>query len=80
MKAIRIYYYAILREARGRAEDVVNTNAGTARELYEELRTQHGFRWPSEKLKVAINDEITDWATALKNDDEVAFLPPVAGG
>jgi molybdopterin synthase sulfur carrier subunit len=80
MKTIRVYYYAILREARGRAEDIVKTNAGTARELYEELRKQHGFRWPSEKLKVAINDTITDWATVLKSDDEVSFLPPVAGG
>jgi molybdopterin synthase sulfur carrier subunit len=80
MKTIRVYYYAILREARGRAEDTVKTNACTARELYEELKKQHGFRWPAEKLKVAINDEITDWATVLKSDDEVAFLPPVAGG
>jgi len=80
MKTIRVYYYAVLREARGRPEDTVKTNAGTARELYEELQKQHGFRWSSEKLKVAINDEITDWATVLKSNDEVAFLPPVAGG
>jgi molybdopterin synthase sulfur carrier subunit len=80
MNTIHVHYYAILREARGRAEDTVKTNAGTAQQLYEELQNKHGFRWPSEKLKVAVNDEITDWATVLKNDDEVAFLPPMAGG
>jgi sulfur-carrier protein len=80
MKNIHVCYYAVLREARGHAEDAVTTNAGTAHELYEELRKQHGFRWPSEKLKVSINDEITNWATVLKSGDEVAFLPPVAGG
>jgi molybdopterin synthase sulfur carrier subunit len=80
MKTIHIHYYAILREARGRAEEPVKTNAGTARELYEELQKQHGFRWPSEKLKVAVNDEITNWATVLKSGDAVSFLPPMAGG
>ena len=80
MKTIHVHYYAVLRELRGSAEDSVKTDAGTARELYGELRKQYGFRWPPEKLKVAINDEITDWATALESGDEVAFLPPVAGG
>jgi sulfur-carrier protein len=80
MKTIRVCYYAILREARGRSEEVVKTDAGTARELYQELQKLHGFVWPPDKLKVAINDEITNWATALKSGDEVAFLPPVAGG
>lgn len=80
MKTILIHYYAALRESRGRAEDTVKTDAGTARDLYEELRARHGFRWPPEKLKVAINDGITDWGTALNDGDEVSFLPPVAGG
>jgi len=29
---------------------------------------------------VAINDEMSGWETALNEDDEVLFFPPVAGG
>ena len=31
-------------------------------------------------VSVAVNEEYARFSTALKNGDEVAFLPPVSGG
>lgn len=80
MKTIAIRYYAVLREERGCSTETVETAAGTARELYEELRQKHGLRLPPERVKAAINDEVRSWQTVLNDGDSVAFLPPVAGG
>lgn len=80
MKTIHIRYYAMLREERGLAAEAVETEAGTAAVLYEELKARHGLKWPRDRLKVAVNDELKNWDTGLREDDIVSFLPPVAGG
>jgi molybdopterin converting factor subunit 1 len=79
-KTVRIQYYAILREQAGRSEETLDTSAGTAAELYAELRQRHPFQLTSAQLKVALNSEFSDWQTPLKHGDTVVFIPPVAGG
>jgi molybdopterin converting factor subunit 1 len=79
-KTVRIQYYAILREQAGRSEETLDTSAGTAAELYAELRQRHPFQLTSQQLKVALNSEFSDWHTPLKHGDTVVFIPPVAGG
>jgi molybdopterin converting factor subunit 1 len=80
MKTIHVQYFAMLREERGCSAETLQTEAGTARDLYEELRKHHGFRLPHEKVKAAVNDTVADWHTVLNHGDVVAFLPPFAGG
>jgi molybdopterin converting factor subunit 1 len=79
MVNIRIEYFAILRERAGCNTEEVETNAGTAAELFEELRTRYQFPEMGQ-LKVAINDEFGDWNACLADGDSVVFIPPVAGG
>jgi sulfur-carrier protein len=79
-RTIHIRYYAMLREERGVAAEAVQTAAPTAGALYDELKAAHGLKWPIGRLKVAVNDELKAWDTALREDDIVSFLPPVAGG
>ena len=79
-KTVRVQYYAILREQAGRSEETLDTSAGTAAELYAELRQRHPFQLTSTQLKVALNSEFSDWQTPLKHGDTVVFIPPVAGG
>jgi molybdopterin-guanine dinucleotide biosynthesis protein A len=79
-KTVRVQYYAILREQAGRSEETLDTSAGTAAELYAELRQRHPFQLTSAQLKVALNSEFADWQTQLKHGDTVVFIPPVAGG
>ncbi len=79
MKNIRVEYFAILREHVGRNTEEVNTGAGTAAELYDELNGRYEFPEMGQ-LKVAINDEFGEWNGPLKEGDSVVFIPPVAGG
>lgn len=79
-KAIRVQYYAILREQAGRSEETLDTSASTAAELYHELRRRHSFLLEPAQLKVALNAQFSDWQAPLKHGDTVVFIPPVAGG
>ena len=79
-KSIQIHYYALLREQRGLPTEALLTNVQTARQLYAELIVRYGFKLKLDILKVAINNEFSDWDTVLKDNDTVVFIPPVAGG
>ncbi len=77
---LRVRYFAVLREQAGRGNEELHTRARTPLELYEELRARRGLALAPQFLRVAINDEFSDWRTRLAEGDTVAFLPPVAGG
>ncbi len=79
-ETVSVQYYAILREQRGCRSEEITTTASTAAELYDELKKKHGFSLSADSLRVAINDEFTEWETSLKSGDTVIFIPPVAGG
>ncbi|HEU4653275.1 MAG TPA: MoaD family protein [Steroidobacteraceae bacterium] len=79
-KSIRVQYFAVLREQAGRREEQMETRAQTAADLYAELKQRYGFQLSPTQLKVALNNEFSDWQTPLKQGDAVVFIPPVAGG
>ncbi len=79
MANINIEYFAILREHVGRNKEAVQTNAGTAAELFDELSRRYDFPNVG-NMKVAINDEFEEWDSKLADGDSVVFIPPVAGG
>ncbi|MFC4309321.1 NTP transferase domain-containing protein [Steroidobacter flavus] len=79
-RTLRIQYYAILREQAGRSEETLDTTAATPAELYNELRQRHPFQLNPAQLKVALNNDFSDWQTPLRHGDTVVFIPPVAGG
>jgi molybdenum cofactor guanylyltransferase len=79
-KTLRIEYFAVLREQAGRREEIIDSAANTASELYEQLRKRHDLKLSASQLKVAVNAEFCDWNSQLKHGDTVVFIPPVAGG
>lgn len=79
-REIRVQYFALLREQAGRREEALVTSAATPRALYAELAARHRFTLSAEHLKVAVNNEFTDWSRPLAAGDSVVFIPPVAGG
>lgn len=79
-KQIHIKYFALLKEERGLESELLQTQAATTRDLYNELKRQYGFSLDSKQMGVAINDEFSSWETPLQSGDKVVFLPPVAGG
>jgi len=77
---IQIQYVAMLRERTGKSEERLTTAAETIGQLYQELAGSHGFPWPRQAFRPAINDRIVEWTTPLSNNDRVLFLPPSSGG
>ena len=80
MKRIHLQYFAVLREQAGRSEETLETSATNPADLYDQVRTAHGFTLPRAMLRVAVNDEFREWDASLASGDRVVFIPPVAGG
>lgn len=80
MSAVRVLYFASLRDAAGQGEEDCTTDALDLRALYAELRVRHGFVLPVERLRVAVDGAFARWDDALQSGSEIAFIPPVSGG
>lgn len=80
MKSITVQYFAALREQALSSTEVCATRANTPAELYAERCQAHGFTFPQDQMKVAVNDRFAAWDDRLNEGDCVVFIPPVAGG
>ena len=83
---ISLLYFARLREALGVSSEQVDLPAEVSdvAGLVAWLR-RRGGAWdeelaPGRAFRVAVNQDMADAATALKDGDEVALFPPVTGG
>ena len=77
---VKISYFAILRDETGLSSERLETSAQTAAAIFDEINLRYHFSLNSNRLRVAINDCFVDWQTNLKDNDEIVFIPPVAGG
>ena len=79
-----ILYFAWVRERVGKSQEAVDTNAKTAGDLVDELILRDvGYAAAFSDLSVicvAIDQELGDFTTLLKDCREVAFFPPMTGG
>lgn len=80
MKEVQVRLFAAFREAAGLDSETRSTEAATADELFEELCAAHPGLRRETAAKVAINDRMADWHSAIEDGDEILFFPPVAGG
>jgi molybdopterin synthase sulfur carrier subunit len=79
-----ILYFAWVRERIGIPKEQVETNAATVADLVAELsareeRYELAFSDLS-ALRVAVDQELSDFDASLKDVREVAFFPPMTGG
>ena len=79
-----VLYFAWVRERIGHPKDRVETSASTVNELVEELRNREE-RYAAafadlSALRVAVDQELTDFDAPLDGAREVAFFPPMTGG
>jgi len=77
---VHLRYFAQLREQARAGAEQITTRAASPAELYEEVRARHGFALPANALKVAVNQQFSDWNAPLREGDTVVFIPPVNGG
>lgn len=75
---VKVKYFASLKQHLGRSEEQMDLNNGmTVSELWQQIS---GDDQLPEKVMTAVNMEYVKSDTVLKQDDEVAFFPPVTGG
>jgi molybdopterin synthase sulfur carrier subunit len=81
---IDVLYFAWVRERIGRPKDRVETSAATVADLVEELKAReerYGAAFADvSALRVAVDQELTDFDAPLAGAREVAFFPPMTGG
>jgi molybdopterin synthase catalytic subunit len=80
--AVRARLFARLREQAGTDTENVELPAGsTVADVYEAIQKLHpGLQADQSAVRVALNQEFTDWDSKVADGDEVAFIPPVSGG
>lgn len=78
--SLEVLYFGSLGQEAGTGRERVVTSAQTPGALYEEVRRRHALAMEPEALRVAVNHELAGWSARLEDGDEVAFLPPFAGG
>lgn len=79
-----VLYFAWVRERIGIPKEKVDTSATTVAELVDELRAREE-RYAAafadlSALRVAVDQELTDFDAPLAGAREVAFFPPMTGG
>ncbi len=79
-----VLYFAWVRERIGLPREVIETEAATVNDLIAELRAREGryavaFEDTS-ALRVALDQELSDFDAPLAGVREVAFFPPMTGG
>jgi molybdopterin synthase catalytic subunit len=79
---VRLLFFAVLRDIAGTGETELELAEGTtAQDVWESLRAAHpqlaGYAQPP---MTAVNEEYASAQTVLREGDELAFIPPVAGG
>jgi molybdopterin synthase sulfur carrier subunit len=83
--AIKILYFASLREQLGSSEETLDIEAGLrVQDLLQQLCAR-GDAWQlalcdNPHLQVAVNQAVASMESVLNDGDEVAFFPPVTGG
>jgi molybdopterin converting factor subunit 1 len=79
---VRLLYFGIVRERLSRSgEDVELPEGATVGSLLEELAARYDiFRLGAGSIRVAVNRDYVDSSHELSANDEVAVIPPVAGG
>jgi sulfur-carrier protein len=83
---VTILYFARLRESLGKAgEELVLPESVRDLAALRATLVGRGGSWAAElggskSIRAAVNQEMADGATPVKDGDEIAFFPPVTGG
>lgn len=79
---IQILYFAVFREKLGREAEAIELPAGArVRDAIDALAARHApIAALRSRFRVAVNQDFTDDDHVLADGDELALIPPVAGG
>lgn len=78
---VRTLFFGVYGEMATSREGMTDLAGGsTVADLVATLREGHGLDWLPERVVVAVNQRYAEPGTTLSDGDEVALIPPVAGG
>lgn len=77
---VRVQWYGPFRELLGIKREEVEFSGKSVRDLYVSLAEGKLRRISELPVRVAVNDEVCEWETALLEGDLVVFLLPMGGG
>lgn len=79
---VKVLFFGLVRGVAGLADEEVEVPGGTTvGGLWGEYERRFPrLREAAGSVFFAVNQEVTDRTQALKDGDEVAFMPPVSGG
>lgn len=73
---LKVKYFGMIAEALGKESEVLHVNFLTVDQLQQHYRN----KIKNVNYKIAVNHNLVDGNYLLKENDEVALLPPFAGG
>tara|TARA_B110000027_G_C16099905_1_gene292545 strand:- start:402 stop:647 length:246 start_codon:yes stop_codon:yes gene_type:complete len=81
---VKILYFAWVCERIGLPSEELENRSGTVRDLIEDLRAREE-RYAAafadlSALRVAVDQQLTDFDASIEGASEVAFFPPMTGG
>lgn len=79
---VNVLYFAQVREATGiREEEVILVKYSTVNDLISKIEENHPRMLPlKENIQLAVNCNLAGKNLSLKEGDQIAVFPPVAGG
>jgi len=79
---VRLLYFAVLRDIAGAPEAELDLPEGTrAADVWQRLRSEHrALAEYAQPPLTAVNETYVTPDALLRDGDELAFIPPVAGG
>ena len=77
---INVRYFAALRDQRGLPSEAIESDKCNPADIYADLNRQFKFSLSERQVRFAVNGEYVEADHELKDGDELAFIPPVAGG
>jgi molybdopterin synthase sulfur carrier subunit len=83
---LNILYFAWIKERMERQGETIDLPAGVdtvgALAAFLQARDEHGARAFAQPtlVRAAVNQDFANTQTTIKDNDEIAFFPPVTGG
>ncbi len=76
---LKLKYFGMIAEAIGKAEEAINFSENTIGELDGFLKTKY-VKLSALNYQFAVNQTMVEQNEKLNDNDEIALLPPFAGG
>ena len=79
--SVHLMYFAYFREMTGLSEEDLTIEKGeNGRTLFYRVVEKYGIKAQISHFRLAVNEEFVSFDQELRVGDQVAFIPPVAGG